>query len=338
MPNPSPSTGYAFGQKISCSAPTTTTSTSETTTITSAPTTTANTTTSATTTTTSATTTTNSCYPTGISNTCQDFYLFADGDRIYNERCNIQLSPVNAPLNGGGETLYDSMTGFGVGSVVAVFKYGENSCSSDTVGSTSTQITTTTTATLLITSVTTTSTEVVVTPTCAPLSDGGFEERSNDWSIPVIGTDTDSGIYSADDNPWGYTTPHGSDFVMLRYADNVGLGTASQSLTEIYGTYSVSFSWSIPTMTKKGGDNPYCMVSLAYAGDYFTTQDSRTTIGWTDRTAIFTAPEKVSNGEFVIRPFCNPGGSGQCDCDVLVDNVVVTSVNATCADGGEVEA
>ncbi|KAK5098959.1 hypothetical protein LTR24_001587 [Lithohypha guttulata] len=335
MPNPSPSTGYAFGQKISCSAPTTTTSTSETTTITSAPTTTANTTTSATTTTTSATTTTNSCYPTGISNTCQDFYLFADGDRIYNERCNIQLSPVNAPLNGGGETvslistcvklctadvdcsilswdpstnlckLYDSMTGFGVGSVVAVFKYGENSCSSDTVGSTSTQITTTTTATLLITSVTTTSTEVVVTPTCAPLSDGGFEERSNDWSIPVIGTDTDSGIYSADDNPWGYTTPHGSDFVMLRYADNVGLGTASQSLTEIYGTYSVSFSWSIPTMTKKGGDNPYCM---------------------------------VSNGEFVIRPFCNPGGSGQCDCDVLVDNVVVTSVNATCADGGEVEA
>jgi len=90
--------------------------------------------------------------------------MFADGDRIYRERCNIQLNPVNAPLNGGGDTvslistcvelctadvdcfvlswdpsttlckLYDSMTGFGVGNVVAVFKYGENPCSSDTIG------------------------------------------------------------------------------------------------------------------------------------------------------------------------------------------------------------
>jgi len=93
------------------------------------------------------------------------------------ERCDIQLNPVNAALNGEGDAvsllstcvelctadvdcsvvswdptsnlckLYDAQTGFGQGSLVAVFRYMENPCSSDETGSTSTATTTLTSST-----------------------------------------------------------------------------------------------------------------------------------------------------------------------------------------------
>ncbi|KAK5942519.1 hypothetical protein PMZ80_005084 [Knufia obscura] len=176
-------------------------------------------------------------------------------------------------------------------------------------------------------------TEATPTPACSPLLNGDFEEGSTDWSIRIQGADAESGFISNGDIP-GYTTPYGSSFALLRYKDTVGIGIANQPLTEMYGTYSVSFSWSIPSMTNRGGDNPYCMVSLSYGDDYFTTVMSNIPIGWTGEIATFTAPEGVSAADFEVRPFCNPGAQGYCDCDVLVDEIVISSVNASCAVGG----
>lgn len=51
---------------------------------------------------------------------------------------------------------------------------------------------------------------------------------------------------------------------------------------------------------------------------------------WADATATVTVSDSVDGGLFEIRSRCNAGAIRQCDCDVLVDDEVVTSEDAAC--------